>query len=123
MMFDGIATMAGHIQAKKVKALATTGKTRSTTLPNVPTLNESALPGYEVLAWNGVMVPAGTPRAIVDKLNVEISKLASRAEVKEAWAKQAVDPIVMSPQEFDKFIRAEIAKWAEVVRVSGAKVE
>jgi len=123
IMFDGIATMAGHIQTKKVKALATTGKTRSTTLPNVPTLNESGVTGYEVLAWNGVMVPAGTPPVIIDKLNAEISKLAARPDVKEAWAKQAVDPIVMTPPEFDKFIRAEIAKWAEVVRISGAKVE
>ncbi|MFO1302413.1 MAG: tripartite tricarboxylate transporter substrate binding protein [Burkholderiales bacterium] len=123
MMFDGIATMQGHIQTGKVKALATTGKTRSTVLPNVPTLDESGVKGYEVLAWNGVMVPAGTPPAVINRLNAEISKLASRPDVKEAWAKQAVEPIVMTPQEFDKFIRAEIDKWAEVVRVSGAKPE
>ncbi len=123
MMFDGIATQQGHIQAGKVKALATTGKTRSTVLPGVPTLDESGVKGYEVLAWNGVMVPAGTPPAVINRLNAEITKLASRADVKEAWAKQAVEPIVMTPQEFDKFIRAEIDKWAEVVRVSGAKVE
>ena len=123
MMFDGIATMQGHIQTGKVKALATTGKTRSTVLPNVPTLDESGLKGYEVLAWNGVMVPAGTPPAVINKLNAEITKLASSPDVKAAWAKQAVEPIVMTPQEFDKFIRAEIDKWAEVVRVSGAKPE
>ena len=123
MMFDGIATMQGHIQTGKVKALATTGKSRSTVLPGVPTLDESGLKGYEVLAWNGVMVPAGTPPAVINRLNAEITKLASRPDVKEAWAKQAVEPIVMTPQEFDKFIRAEIDKWAEVVKVSGAKAE
>ncbi len=89
----------------------------------MPTLDESGVKGYEVLAWNGVMAPAGTPPAVVNKLNAEISKLASRPDVKEAWAKQAVEPIVMSPPEFDKFIRAEIAKGAEVVRISGAKAE
>ena len=123
MMFDGVATMQGHIQTGKVKALATTGKSRSTVLPGVPTLDESGLKGYEVLAWNGVMVPAGTPPAVINRLNAEITKLASRPDVKEAWAKQAVEPIVMTPQEFDKFIRAEIDKWAEVVKVSGAKAE
>ncbi len=123
MMFDAVGTMAGNIQAKQVKALGTTGKTRSATLPTVPTLNESGVPGYEAVSWLGFMAPTGTPKAIVDKLNAEIGKLASRADVKDNWAKQSMEPSVMSPADYEKFLRAEIDKWADVVRVSGAKIE
>ena len=123
MMFDAVGTMAGNIQAKQVKALGTTGKARSTTLPDVPTLTESGVPGYDAISWLGVMAPAGTPKPIVDKFNAEIGKLASRADVKANWAKQSMEPSVMSAADYDRFMRAEIAKWAEVVRVSGAKIE
>ncbi len=123
MMFDAVGTMAGNIQAKQVKALGTTGKARSATLPDVPTLTESGVPGYEAISWLGIMAPAGTPKAIVDKLNAEIGQLASRPDVKANWAKQSMEPSVMSAADYDKFLRAEIAKWAEVVRVSGAKIE
>jgi tripartite-type tricarboxylate transporter receptor subunit TctC len=123
MMFDAVGTMAGNIAAKQVKALATTGKVRSVTLPNVPTLAESGVPGYEAVSWLGFMAPAGTPATIVQKLNAEIGKLASRPDIKEAWAKQSVEPSVMSAAEYDKFLRSEVEKWAEVVKVSGAKIE
>ena len=123
MMFDAVGTMAGNIQAKQVKALGTTGKTRSATLPDVPTLTESGVPGYEAISWLGIMAPAGTPKPIVDKLNAEIGKFASRADVKANWAKQSMEPSVMSAADYDKFLRGEIDKWAEVVRVSGAKIE
>ena len=123
MMFDAVGTMAGNIQAKQVKALATTGKTRSVTLPDVPTLNESGVPGYEAVSWLGIMAPAGTPQPIVDKLNIEIGRLTSRPDVKANWARQSVEASVMSAADYDKFLRAEIDKWAEGVRVSGAKIE
>jgi tripartite-type tricarboxylate transporter receptor subunit TctC len=123
MMFDAVGTMAGNIAAGQVKALATTGKTRSVMLPNVPTLTESGVPGYEAISWLGFMAPAGTPAPIVQKLNAEIGKLVSRPEIKEAWAKQSVEPSVMSAAEYDRFLRSEVEKWAEVVKVSGAKIE
>jgi tripartite-type tricarboxylate transporter receptor subunit TctC len=123
MMFDAVGTMAGNIQAKQVKALATTAKARSASFPDVPTLDESGVPGYEAVSWLGLMAPTGTPKAIVDKLNVEVGKFASRPDIKAAWAKQSVEPSVMSAADYDKFLRAEIDKWAEVVRVSGAKIE
>jgi tripartite-type tricarboxylate transporter receptor subunit TctC len=123
MMFDGIGTMVGNIEGKKVKALATAGKHRSLALPHLPTLNESGVPGYEVLAWNGVMAPAGTPVAIVNRLNAEITKIVANPDLKANWAKQSIEPIVMTAPEFDKFVRAEIEKWGEVVKISGAKVE
>jgi tripartite-type tricarboxylate transporter receptor subunit TctC len=123
MMFDAIGTMAGNIAAGQVKALATTGKTRSVTLPNVPTLTESGVPGYEAVSWLGFMAPAGTPAPIVQKLNAEIGRLASRPDIKAAWAKQSVESSVMSAADYDKFLRSEVEKWAEVVEVSGAKIE
>ena len=114
--------MAGNIAAKQVKALGTTGKTRSATLPNVPTLTESGVPGYEAISWLGFMAPAGTPAPIVNRLNAEIGRLVSRPDIKANWAKQSMETSVMSPAEYDKFLRSEIDKWAEVVKVSGAKI-
>jgi tripartite-type tricarboxylate transporter receptor subunit TctC len=86
----------------------------------VPTIAEAGVPGYEATIWLGVMAPAGTPQEIVDKLNAEINKIINRPDVKEAWAKQGAVPMVMSPAEFDKYLRADIEKWAHVVKVSGA---
>jgi tripartite-type tricarboxylate transporter receptor subunit TctC len=91
-------------------------------MPDVPTVAEAGVPGYEATIWLGVMAPAGTPKEIVDKLNAEIGKVVARPDVKEAWAKQGAVPMLMSPAEFDRYLRADIEKWAEVVKVSGAKV-
>jgi tripartite-type tricarboxylate transporter receptor subunit TctC len=87
----------------------------------VPTVAEAGVPGYEATIWLGVMAPAGTPQTIVDKLNAEIDKVISRADVKEAWAKQGAVPMAMTPAEFDKYLRADIEKWAKVVQKSGIK--
>src|SRR3954463_11463854 len=122
MMFDAITTMTSNVQAGQVKALGTTGTKRSALTPDVPTIAEAGVPGYESTIWLGIMAPAGTPKEIVEKLNGEINKIINRADVKEAWAKQGAVPMVMSPAEFDKYLRADIEKWAHVVKVSGAKV-
>jgi tripartite-type tricarboxylate transporter receptor subunit TctC len=121
MMFDAITTMAANAKAGQVRALGTTGTKRSALTPDVPTIAEAGVPGYEATIWLGVMAPAGTPKPIVDKLNAEINKAINRADVKEAWAKQGAVPMVMSPAEFDKYLRADIEKWAKVVAASGAK--
>ena len=92
-------------------------------LPDVPTIAEAGVPGYEATIWLGLMAPTGTPKAVVDKLNAEIVKIISRPDVQQNWAGQGAVPMVMSPGEFDKYLRADIAKWAHVVEVSGAKVE
>jgi tripartite-type tricarboxylate transporter receptor subunit TctC len=123
MMFDAITTMAPNVQAGQVRAYGTTGKKRSTVLPDVPTIAEAGVPGYEATIWLGVMAPAKTPKAIVDTLNAEIGKIVALPEIREAWAKQGAEPMIMSPAAFDAFLRADIAKWAEVVKVSGAKVD
>ena len=122
MMFDAITTMAENARAGQVRALATTGLKRSALMPDVPTVAEAGVPGYEATIWLGIMAPAGTPKEIVDKLSAEVHKVLARTDVRDAWAKQGAVPMVMSPAEFDKYLRADIEKWAEVVRLSGAKV-
>jgi tripartite-type tricarboxylate transporter receptor subunit TctC len=123
MMFDAVPTMSANARAGKVKALATSGKSRSPVTPDVPTLSEAGVPGYESGIWLGLMAPAGTPRQVLEKLNAEANKIINSAEVKAAWAKQGVFPMGMSIDEFDKFLRAEIVKWAKVVKLSGAKAD
>ena len=121
MMFDAITTMAPNVRAGKLRALATSGRTRSSVLPEVPTLAEAGVPGYEAVIWLGVMAPAGTPRAIVEKLNAEMQRIVNAPETKAAWEKQGAAAMSMAPDEFGRFLREDIEKWARVVKVSGAK--
>jgi tripartite-type tricarboxylate transporter receptor subunit TctC len=123
VMFDAITVMAQGVQSGQLVALGTTGKQRSSVMPNVPTVAEAGVPEYEATIWLGVLAPAKTPKPVIDKLNAEIVKVMNRPEMKEAWAKQGAVPMSMSPAEFDKYIRADIEKWAKVVKVSGAKLE
>ena len=123
MMFDAVPTMTEQIKAGKVKALATTGLQRSAILPDVPTVAESGVPGYEATLWLGLMAPKGTPPAVVARLNSELSKYTSSAEVKRAWAAQGATPMTMGVDEFTRHLEGDIAKWAKVVKFSGAKPE
>jgi tripartite-type tricarboxylate transporter receptor subunit TctC len=123
MMIDAITTTAPTVQGGEVRALGTTGKARSRLLPDVPTIAEAGVPGYEATIWLGLMAPAGTPKPIVDKLNAEVGKILRRPEVKEAWAKQGAEPLVMTPDEFDKYLRTDIDKWAKVIHTAGIKVQ
>ena len=121
MMIDAITTSAPTVQGGQLRAMGTTGKTRSNLLPDVPTLAEAGVPGYETTIWLGIMAPAGTPKPVVDKLNAEIGKVLTRADTKAAWAKQGAIPLVMSPAEFDKYLRGDIEKWAGVIKKAGIK--
>lgn len=123
MMFDAVATMWPNAQGGKVVALATTGSHRSPVTPNIPTMAEAGLPGYESGIWLGLMAPAGTPAPILEKLNVEVNKVINSPETRQAWLKQGTIAMGMSIPQFDKFLREEIVKWAKVVKASGAKVE
>jgi tripartite-type tricarboxylate transporter receptor subunit TctC len=123
MMFDAITTMAPLVQSGKVRAIATSGKTRSSITPSVPTLNEAGLPGYDAVIWLGMMAPAGTPKPIIDVLNADIQKIANAPDVKDAWARQGAVPMHMSAEEFGKFMEQDIQKWAKVVKFSGARVD
>jgi tripartite-type tricarboxylate transporter receptor subunit TctC len=121
MMFDAITTMAPNVQAGKLKALGTSGRARSNVLPDVPTVSEAGVNGYEAVIWLGIMAPAGTPKPIVDKLNAEIRRIVALAEVKGAWDKQGAVAMSMTPDEFARFLREDIEKWARIVKISGAK--
>ena len=123
MMLDAITTMAPNVSAGRLKAMGTTGKTRSKVLPNVPTLAEAGVLGYETGIWLGLMAPAATPRPILERLNAEVGKIINAPEVKESWLKQGAEPMAMTLDQFDKFLREEIVNWANVVKVSGAKVD
>jgi tripartite-type tricarboxylate transporter receptor subunit TctC len=123
MMIDAITTMAPNVRAGKLRAIGTTGKTRSTVLPDVPTLAEAGLPGYETGIWLGLMAPAGTPRPILERLNTEIRKVLAAADVKENWSKQGAAPMGMTIEQFDKFLREDVTKWAAVVKSTGMKVD
>jgi tripartite-type tricarboxylate transporter receptor subunit TctC len=123
MMFDSVPSMAPMIQAGRVKALGTTGKVRSAILPGVPTLSEAGVPGYEATIWIGLMAPAGTPQPIVTRLNAEINKILTRADVRQAWEKQGATAMAMSPDEFGAYVQSEIDKWAKVINANGIKPE
>jgi tripartite-type tricarboxylate transporter receptor subunit TctC len=123
MMFDAVPTMAANARAGKVKALATSGAKRSPVTPDLPTVAEAGVPGYESGIWLGLMAPAGTPRAVLDRLNGEVNRILQAPDVKEAWAKQGAFPMGMSIDQFDKFLREEIVKWAKAVKASGARAD
>jgi len=123
MMFDAITTMAAHGRAGRVKILASSGKSRSAITPEVPTVSEAGVPGYEAVIWLGVMAPAATPRPLLERLSAEIVKVVNAPEVKENWSKQGAVPMGMTPAEFDKFMRADIQKWGKLVRDTGMKVD
>ena len=123
MMFDAVPTMQQNIAAGKLKALATSGRQRSAVLPEVPTLAEAGVPGYESTIWLGLMAPAGTPRAVLTRLNAEVGKVLARADVRAEWAKQGALPLPMSLDEFAQYLREDIEKWARVVKISGARAD
>lgn len=116
MMIDAVPAMAPNVAENQVRALATTGKSRSAVLSNVPTVTEAGVSGYEATIWLGLMAPAGTPKPIIEKLNTAVNAAVRRPEVEKFWADQGAVPMTMTPEAFDKFLRADIVKWAEVVK-------
>jgi tripartite-type tricarboxylate transporter receptor subunit TctC len=123
MTFDAITTMAANVQAGQVRALGTSAATRSKVLPDVPTIAEAGVPGFDAVIWLGIVAPAGTPKPIVDKLNAAISQTIARREIVAAWEKQGASPMTMTPAEFDAFVRKDIEKWAQVAKFSGAVLQ
>lgn len=121
MMMDAITTMLPMAKAGKVRALATSGQHRSNVTPDLPTIAEAGVKGYETTIWLGIVAPAGTPRQIVERLNAEVTKVTSRPDVKQAWGAQGAVPMTMTVAQFDKHLRADIDKWAKVVKASGAR--
>lgn len=119
MMFDAITTMSSNAKAGKVVAIATTGAKRSELMPDVPTVAEAGVPGYEAVIWLGIMAPKGTPDEIVQLLNKEINKVIDDPAVRGAWAKQGAVPMHMTTAQFDAYLRKDIEKWGAVVKSAG----
>jgi len=123
VMFDAVTTMTENIKAGKVRGLATTGRNRSTVAPELPTVHEDGVPKYEALIWLGMMAPAGTPDAIIQRLNTETNKIVNAPDVKATWAKQGAVAMSMTAPVFAKYVADDVAKWATIVKVSGAKAD
>jgi tripartite-type tricarboxylate transporter receptor subunit TctC len=122
-MVENIPSTAPYVTSGKMRALAVTDLRRSPVLPDVPTLDESGLKGYQIVGWNGLFLPGGTPPAIVDKLQAEVAKALAAPDVKERLAKMGFEGVGDTPPHFAAFVQAEIAKWAKVVRDANIKVE
>jgi tripartite-type tricarboxylate transporter receptor subunit TctC len=123
MAFDNLSASMVHIKAGKLKALATTGATRSAALPDLPTVSEAGLPGYESTSWNAVFAPAGTPREVIDKLNREINAILQSPETRKYFSEQGAEAGGGTPEQLGALVRSETVKWSKVVKDSGAKVD
>ncbi|MBI2319325.1 MAG: tripartite tricarboxylate transporter substrate binding protein [Betaproteobacteria bacterium] len=123
MMFDSLPTTVQQIKAGKLKGLAITSTKRSPLLPEVPTVAEAGVPGYEADLWLGLVAPAGTPAPIIGRLHAEIVKILARPEVRASFIQQGTEPIANSPEQFASVLKNEVEKWGKVVKFSGAKVE
>ena len=123
LMFDSLPSSQPFIKAGTLKAIAVTTQRRSSALPNVPTIVESALPGFNFSTWYGMWAPASTPPAIVEKLSTEISQITRLPEVRERFLALGAEPVGNTAEEFSTFNKSELAKWARIVRQSGARVD
>ncbi|MBI3936370.1 MAG: tripartite tricarboxylate transporter substrate binding protein [Betaproteobacteria bacterium] len=123
LMFPNIPASLPHIQSGKLRALAVTSARRSALMPQLPTVSEAGLAGYEATAWFGVFAPAGTPKDVVAKLNAQIVKIIQSPDVRALITRQGMDVVGNSPDEFATHVRAEITKWAKVVKESGARAD
>jgi len=123
VMFDNVPNVIQHVRAGKMKALGVSTAKRSTLAPEVPSLNEAGVPGYDLSVWFGVLAPAGTPKEIVQRLNTEIVRILQSAEVKERFLKQGVDVQTSTPEQFDAFVRSEVGRWAKVIKDAGIRAD
>jgi len=121
LIFNGLTSAYPMIKSGRIRALAVTSIRRSSVLPELPTLDESGLKGFEATAWNGLAGPARTPPEIVDRLATSIAKILGNPEIRERLKSEGSDPVGSKPPEFAKYLRDEIAKWAKVIKMSGAK--
>ena len=123
IMFDNLTSSMPHIKSGKLRAIATTGLTRSATMPDLPTVAEAGVSGFEIVAWFGLLAPANTPRAIIDRLNLEIGKVLNLPEMKARFIAQGAEPAPGTPEQFGIFVKQKLAQWAPIVKASGAQID
>ena len=123
LMFPGAPIALPQVKAGKLRALGTTGEKLTAAAPELPTISESGLPGYEVSVWYGVLAPAATPAAAITRLHSEISKIVQLADITARWALLGAEPLHNTPEQFSAYLKADIGKWAKVVSASGAKID
>jgi len=123
VMFDNVPNVLPQVKAGRLRALGTSGTKRTPLAPDVPTVAEAGVPGYEVTVWFGLVAPAGTPREIVQKLNAEVLKILAMPDVRERFLAQGVEPVGSTPEQFGEHIRAQMSKWSKVVQDAGVKAE
>ncbi len=123
MMFDLVLTAAPHVKSGAARGLAVTGAQRSAVLPELPTIAESGVPGYDVSAWFGIFAPAGLAAPITQRLNAAFARAMQQADLKQRLSSQGADALSSTPEEFSAYVRGEVEKWAKVVRVSGMKID
>jgi tripartite-type tricarboxylate transporter receptor subunit TctC len=123
LMFDNVPPLLPHVRSGRIRALAVTSLARNPVLPDVPSLHELGLKDFDAVGWNGLLAPAGTPRAVVDRIHAEVTRILRIPEVRDGLTAQGADVVGNTPEQFAAWIRAEVKRWADVVRVSGAKVD
>ena len=123
LMMESLNSITPHAKAGRVRSLGVTGAKRTPALPDVPTIAESGVPGYEAITWNGIVAPAGMPPAVIARLNAELNRALAEPALQQKLAAIGAEPAGGTPEEFAKFIRSEYAKWGDVVRRSGAKMD
>ena len=123
LMFDNLTSISPHVKSGKVRGLGVSNLKRSPVFPDIPTIAEAGVPGYETTAWGGLVVPVGTPKAIVTKLNAEVNKALQSPTLKERYAAIDAEPVGGTPEAFAAFAKKETMKWADVVKKSGAKLD
>lgn len=123
MLFDQVPAVLPHVHSGKVRALAVTTAQRSSAAPDIPTMAEAGVPGYDVNVWFGLLAPTGTPNPIITRLNAEMNKALHDPEFRASLVKMGVDPMPSAPAEFEAFLRAELRRWARIVKTSGAKLD
>jgi tripartite-type tricarboxylate transporter receptor subunit TctC len=123
LMFDNLNVSLPHIQAGKLRALGVTSRNRAAVLPDVPTLMEAGVPGYEVTSWSGIFAPAGTPRPVVEKLNAVINQALGSESVRARFDEAGIQIDLMGVDQFKAFVDSEIDRWGDIVKKSGAKAQ
>jgi tripartite-type tricarboxylate transporter receptor subunit TctC len=123
VMFDNLPNVITHVKSGRMKALAVSGPKRSPLAPDVPTVSEAGVPGFEVTVWFGFLAPAGTPRDIIQRLNAESIRIINSPEVSDRFMKLGVTPATGTPEQYGDMIKSEVARWAKVVKDAGIKAE